>query len=323
MPNASMLIAMLAAAAALLLLLLPPHLLDTCQSFPSPMFPSFNRATELSLNAVLSAVFFGVLCIDRSHRALQALGCGITWSFTQWIVVLVLKQLLHDTACSRHANSVSGHVAFYLFVLMALRDCASEARGSCRSWWPVLLRLQLVLTCMLLCNTYMGGFHSLRQMLFGYILFALSFALYAPASSWMRARPLRCTIASACAFAVVAGVAVSIPDEDILPRMRRFFVYPAPAHTHVHTYTHAHTHTRTHAHAHTHTRTHTQTRTHTHTQLQLSQPHAPPPPPPRSWRAAVFILGLWLQGAPHHVARDHDDKGSRQAKAARPVSQRE
>jgi len=232
MPDAVKIIALLAAAAAVLLLLVPPQLLDSCHSVPNQFFPAFNAATDMSLNAILCVIFFGILCLDRSYRALQALGCSITWIFTQWIVVLLLKELLNDNSCSRHANSVSGHVAFYLFVLMSLRDCAGEARSSYRSWWNKLLRLQLILTCMLLCNTYMGGYHSLRQMMLGFIVFALSFCVYASASGWMRARPLRCAIVSACAFALAAGVAFFIPHEHIFPRLQQFFMYITLSSTH-------------------------------------------------------------------------------------------
>ena len=116
---------LLTATAAALTMILPPNVLDVCQSFPNRHFVAFNAATEYTLNIVIVALVLTVAGSHRSVRSLQALGCSITSSFTLIVLVVALKELLRDSNCSRHANSVSGHVAFHLFanVLSCLDSC--------------------------------------------------------------------------------------------------------------------------------------------------------------------------------------------------------
>ena len=75
-----------------------------------------------------------------------------------------------------------------------------------------------------MCNTYIGGFHSLRQMLLGFLLFALVYSVYVLSSNLIRASPLRCTLASAATFVVVAGAAAGLPHEFIATRLFRLFM---------------------------------------------------------------------------------------------------
>jgi hypothetical protein len=227
MAGRARLMAAVAAAAAALALLLPSDLLNSCRSFPSKYFAPFNTATELVLNAIISAIVLSILLSDRSYRGLQALGCCITSSFTLLVTVVALKEALNDPTCSRHPNSVSGHVAFHLFALASLRDCVSVARGS--SLLGTLRQLHPIATCVLLCNTYLGGYHSLLQMLLGVAVFALFYLLHALASPWARASPLRCALASATAFTFTIGLALSLPHERIPSRLWLLLVYFALA----------------------------------------------------------------------------------------------
>ena len=221
--SASQRLMLLLAAAAALALLLPPEFLNSCRSFPSKYFALFNSATELAINLIISAIVLIILLVDRSYRALQALGCSITSSFTLLVVVVVLKEALRDSNCSRHPNSVSGHVAFHLYALMSLRECIKVARGS--SLLGILRRLHPIASCLLICNTYLGGFHSLLQMLLGFIVFASFFSISLLSSAWTRSGPLRCAIASVIIFAIFICVAISLPYERLPSRLRLHFLY--------------------------------------------------------------------------------------------------
>lgn len=209
-------------AAAASAYLLPPDTLDSCLSVASEYFKPFNAATEACLNAIVAAIVLLVLLCDRSYRSLQALGCSITSSFSLLVVVVVLKEALRDNSCSKHANSVSGHAAVHFFALMSLRDCISNARSS---YWLITLRwLHPIAMSIVLTNTYVGGYHSLRQLLLGFILSSLFIVVYFASSGWMRACTLRCAIVSAFTFAAVTSVAMSLPHEQIPLRLRHLFM---------------------------------------------------------------------------------------------------
>ncbi len=238
-----------AASIAALALLLPHAALDSCRSFPSHHFKSFNIATEVLLNAIIAAIFLTITLFDRSSRSIQALGCSMTASLTLLVAVTALKEILRDTTCSHHANSVSGHVAFHVFAVLALRDCVVVGRRG--ALITTLQRLHPLAALAVLCNTYIGGceaafhlhslhsdtvcntstrYHSLRQMLLGLLLSSLFFALYALSSIWMRAEPLRCALASASAFVIVIGIAVSLPNDHIPVRLGQLLMYANTIH---------------------------------------------------------------------------------------------
>jgi hypothetical protein len=295
-----------ACVAAALACLLPPDTLDTCLSVASQYFKPFNAATEAFLNTIVAAIVLLVLLCDRSYRSLQALGCSITSSFSLLVVVVVLKEALRDTSCSNHANSVSGHAAVHFFALISLRDCLSNTCSS--HWHTALRRLHPIVMSIVLTNTYVGGYHSLRQLLLGFILSSLFIVVYLASSSWMRAHTLRCTIVSALTFAAVTSVAMTLPHEQIPLRLRHLFMYAVlPQHAH-----HC-------------------APVHVLPFVALVLPFVALVLPlnrvlvlpliraaprdshliivPRSWRIPVFIIGLWLQHSPHTLASDVQVKG--------------
>jgi hypothetical protein len=118
---------------------------------------------------------------------------------------------------------VSGHAVVHFFALMSLRDCISNARSS--HWLITLRRLHPIAMSIVLTNTYVGGYHSLCQLLLGFILSSLFIVVYFASSGWMRACTLRCAIVFAFTFAAVTSVAMSLPHEQQIPlRLRHLFM---------------------------------------------------------------------------------------------------
>jgi hypothetical protein len=169
-----------------------------------------------------------ILSLERSCISLRKLGLFFTSSFSQMLVVAFLKEVLNDTSCSKHANSVSGHVAFHLLAVVILRDCVSAARGS---WFLALLRrLHPISTSILICNTYLGGYHSLRQMSYGFIVFAFSYNAYVLFLSKECAPKVQNAIFTACFCILITCVAFSLPPDNIYSRIRQLLMYPALIH---------------------------------------------------------------------------------------------
>ncbi|KAG9393546.1 hypothetical protein J8273_5033 [Carpediemonas membranifera] len=92
------------------------------------------------------------------------------------------KEAIGDYACSSHPNSISGHVAFYstviaLFAVMAVPGSANlpykwqtTRRVLFHAAWVAVFMLPLVgLALLVLAETYLGGYHTPRQMVFGFL----------------------------------------------------------------------------------------------------------------------------------------------------------
>lgn len=110
-----------------------------------------------------------------------------------------LKELLADRNCSTHGNSVSGHYLFFLYALgtnaylfLSHRQLHTQSIFS-RAFWSsfsatlrssivdyafvVLYILLVFVVATILSDTYMFGYHSMRQILYGSYLSVLLFTL--------------------------------------------------------------------------------------------------------------------------------------------------
>lgn len=122
--------------------------------------------------------------------------CGITifWYGSTYLLCYALKIILGDSTCHEHPNSVSGHYCFHVFYILstlflivqlerdpqALRHYSGllwQDFNSVRSESKLLIMTYVVFVCcslFTLSRTWIFGYHSLRQILYGVILALLS-----------------------------------------------------------------------------------------------------------------------------------------------------
>lgn len=118
-------------------------------------------------------------------------------------MVTFLKLVLDDKTCNKHANSVSGHYNFFIFTGLAVpvlywiieasttKPKVNEKLNS--KWvvhqllksvtrqnmiWAVFYVLYLCFGLLVLSNTYVKGYHSMRQIIYGITFSLLSFWFY-------------------------------------------------------------------------------------------------------------------------------------------------
>jgi len=104
---------------------------------------------------------------------------GLLLYLVMYALLAGLKELLRDTTCSAHGNSVSGHYSahiYFIFTLFYLQNFTSlklkTGRTILQTVAVILYLLVVLLSAVTLVNTVMGGFHSLRQVYYG-IFFGL------------------------------------------------------------------------------------------------------------------------------------------------------
>ncbi|KAJ9473610.1 hypothetical protein DIPPA_22192 [Diplonema papillatum] len=110
-------------------------------------------------------------------RVLYHTACLLIYFNATALVVVALKQLLGDSLCNIHANSVSGHAHFYLFFAVALPSPALTAAVAGRAvarLWVAFYALYLLALLSQGYRTVAFGFHSPRQFLYGALSAALS-----------------------------------------------------------------------------------------------------------------------------------------------------
>ena len=104
------------------------------------------------------------------------------------VMLEALKSFLGDSTCSHHPNSISGHASFFLYYSMILFYFRDIIIGSISSPSVELIRpswlfsvgnlavfLFWVFAGSTLVSTLRGGYHSFRQMLYGFVWGSFSF----------------------------------------------------------------------------------------------------------------------------------------------------
>jgi len=119
------------------------------------------------------------------------LGTGTTFYSITYCVSKVIEYFLNDVACSRHSNNgISGHYLFHVYFLLlffylagfvgsggAVGEVRVEKRGEGLSKDLVFVVVFGAATCLstlTLVETWLGGFHSPRQILYGVLLSLVS-----------------------------------------------------------------------------------------------------------------------------------------------------
>lgn len=124
----------------------------------------------------------------RSHRWRYSgfILFSYLWYLHAYFLCNTLKQLLADYACNTHSNSVSGHYLFFIYTTFTLLHIHLHQLGLLRaplhslSTWKKLLYgsreniafavfyvVFLINASLIMYDTYIGGYHTLRQILYG------------------------------------------------------------------------------------------------------------------------------------------------------------
>lgn len=160
----------------------------------------FTAALLSLLVCCLSLVFVsGKRLLYRMFHVLAA----VAWYYCSWILVAILKQIINDTSCGRHPNSVSGHYNFFTFAILSVlflklkfdSEQSEEGNRSGRRADRVTLMsavfgifyvLFIAGSMLSLWDTYFLGYHSLRQVVYGATLGLVSHGLFAFALAQVR-----------------------------------------------------------------------------------------------------------------------------------------
>eukprot|EP00667_Euglena_gracilis_P016238 EG_transcript_16973 len=229
-------VAAAAVAAALLCVVAGARwaLLDLCLhnrfTQPPAFFPGADillHITELLVLACLGASFWDPLLDAIKGRRTQLvlamhsdemvlISSTILWYYASFAVVKVLKHVLDDRSCSKHANSVSGHANLFAFLFLslpALRYMRPPPLPSGRQElrWLLCYLLLVALGVWQLWRTYFWGYHSLRQLVYGAGLGLISHALWAV--TLVHRRRALPSITLAAALVSGAGSLIIVPAE--------------------------------------------------------------------------------------------------------------
>lgn len=122
----------------------------------------------------------------------------VLWFTSTYMLVVFLKDFMGDTTCNDKPNrfvninvnyiiysqylcSVSGHTCYFVFHIFTLYYFGMYRAPDDRSWrrhlWNACYVVVFVLALVNLNNTYYGGYHSARQMLYGGFVGLLSHLL--------------------------------------------------------------------------------------------------------------------------------------------------
>merc|ERR1711879_1113371 len=113
------------------------------------------------------------------------MSAAVLWFASTHGIGVTLKTLINDCNCNVHANSVSGHFAFFTFYMLAhplLAAYLPRPHTSSYSGWIWLFVPAYIIffvgASITLSNTYLGGYHSLRQVIYGSMFSAAAFHLF-------------------------------------------------------------------------------------------------------------------------------------------------
>ncbi|KAI5514021.1 hypothetical protein TVAGG3_0773950 [Trichomonas vaginalis G3] len=94
------------------------------------------------------------------------------------MIVFALKSLLNDRTCSLKPNSVSGHTFYNIFFIIASWVLFRSDKEQKPFYLFILLLALNFSLCANIVVTYVGGYHSIRQMLYGGVSSIIVYLLY-------------------------------------------------------------------------------------------------------------------------------------------------
>jgi hypothetical protein len=151
------------------------------------------QPTTIMLACLLACCLIKSFLPSSSHPQLSTLRflellkvlLAYMWYLAAYFLCNALKGFMGDLTCNVHANSISGHYLFHLYCGLALlhlhasQTHATQCSLLSSAFYQRLFRsnvnklFMFVLTCyalisaIILMNTYLHGYHSLRQILYG------------------------------------------------------------------------------------------------------------------------------------------------------------
>ena len=190
----------------LILSIIPLVSLDTCHiDRKQHKYQSFYYATPLMLVCLVVLLLMKLYGtgthLHSNYIRLRAKKRSYRWHyaglillsyvhyFSAYFLCNALKAYLSDTQCNVHSNSVSGHYLFFIYVSMALLHqhihqlgCMHMSLFNIQTYYKLFLSdIQnilftvfymgfVILSSLILYDTYMGGYHTIRQILYGIAL---------------------------------------------------------------------------------------------------------------------------------------------------------
>ena len=198
-------------------MLTPRQRTEAMRQWAIPASPLF-----LAVEVIIFLCFACHVVAARNDRAAMFgqvyLSCCTLVLFLGWAgVVVALKYALGDMSCHlTHPNSVSGHTHFYVFYCLNLPRIAVEGHRTqhrhATSFWVMAYATVVALSAFQGYRTYEYGFHSMRQMLYGWLVSMVASALFARSvgaeaqGSAPVGSPLLALSAASAAAGVGAGV---------------------------------------------------------------------------------------------------------------------
>jgi uncharacterized membrane protein len=151
----------------------------------------------------LLALIRQIVCSDKLHALYSSL-YSVAWYAATNCLLECAKELIRDSSCSTHSNSVSGHASFMTFYALTALLWTESVGARRRSVWRsialyVCLTAVFVCAALTLSSTWHGGFHSARQMMLGALFGATSHLIVA----WLLALASSRPMAAAAALVVV------------------------------------------------------------------------------------------------------------------------
>eukprot|EP00727_Mastigamoeba_balamuthi_P013422 m51a1_g8702 hypothetical protein (277) ;mRNA; f:89558-90692 len=176
--------------------------------------PGLSRPAATLLAQVVFAFIYAVPPRSFSRRAVIAWPLCALLFFAAYTWVALAREWQGDLSCgsarSKHANGISGHAMYYLYVVLALLSALRESARAGQRWKALgswcLLAAQSALTLWIICMSWARGYHSPRQILLGACAgLALERLLWVLVRAARSSRASCAAVTAALAAVMVAG----------------------------------------------------------------------------------------------------------------------
>ncbi len=206
--------------------------LDTCwmQRKDNPYSTHIRSRILLDLCTRGSLLVLLAWAVFVTPSAASTVALASAWfTLSHWIVT-GLKTALADGACgSGHANSVSGHVNYYVFTVAAATWIIQRHQGFEHVVTKVIYAALSASSAVDLWRTYFYGFHSARQMILGLLFAVINLVIFCRTADMLelsgRARWKR-TLMVVTVFSVSAVAAVWGTGVAALPAVLTWMTLP-------------------------------------------------------------------------------------------------
>ena len=155
------------------------NFLDECfrnKELDSLEFPIPSQELSFGLNIIFS--FYLYYSSTKKILSLSILLTILGLFLSGFYLTMAAKVILNDTTCNDRPNSVSSHTFFSIFFFLIWNTnylMKHKKQSKTHLILMIITDLSLILTTI---HTYLGGFHSLRQMFYGFLFAIFYYFLY-------------------------------------------------------------------------------------------------------------------------------------------------